>query len=269
MVKRYSLFIIAACYLYGFGDQTNSGIITFRDSVQAKIQVLDTSGCTVVFINKTGAKVSVVKTRVRTLKLNAVLLDYSSFKCPAGTPILSGMLEPAPKAALLAKIMNLPLKQQHSLLDSTIYYCALPLKETATASQIGGVAEQMQDLFGALRKKEISIEDANKKVSDSIPQAAYLACCVLVNERDLEMPNALSGNGGAITGNGRWTSVPKAAIPKIPVRITVATVRVVIISIKTKCIIFDEECSHPQISGGFRSIRDRMAAQGIIEKAEN
>jgi hypothetical protein len=284
MILKDVLFIIATLCFCVYADPNNSGVITFRDGVQGKVQVVDTSGCTVVIINSNGAKVALQKTRIKTLEWNSNIIDFSSYECIGGDTKPLGMLEPAPKDALATRLRNLPVKKQQKMLGSTVYFLASPLEGVTLESPVDVVAGSMQDLFGKLAKKEVSIGEAINNLLDSNVSDGYFACCYSIREKDKKGHKMVSGF--QMMSNGQMIPIGNS----ISTEDFIIMVRVILVSLKNKCIIFDEECSNTEkvqaagffgdsdskaayvnarmesIRGAFFEIRYGMAEQGLIEK---
>jgi hypothetical protein len=279
------LFIIVTLCSFVYSDPNNAGVITLRDGVQGKILIVDTSGCTVVFVNSQGAKVAITKNRIKTLEWNSNVVDFSAFECVGGNTKPLGTLAPAPKDALAKRLMNLPVKRQQKLLDSIVYFYSSPLNDITLQSPVDVVAGSLQDLFDKLNRKEISAAEANKKMSDSVSQNEYLAVCFSIREKDEDGAKIVSGTGTVL--NGHMGSIGTS----VPIKKIIITVRIILVSLKSKCIIFDEEVNNTEeeekaggfleepnpkiayvnarmesIRGAFIEIRYLMAEQGLIEK---
>lgn len=288
VIYGIGLLVAAALCSPLFADPNTSGVITFCDGVQAKVQVVDTSGCTVVFINRNGAKVAVRKNRVRTLEWNSRIVDYSSFQCAGRDTKPLGVLEPAPKEALMATLLNLPVKQQQTLLDSTVYYCRVPLSDLRLEPQFDTAAAAFLHLLRGLKKKEVTPEVASKLLLDSISTNGYLAVCFSVHENDFDVnqyvPSAMP--------SGSPFSHPAGPFSTLQIKEIRMHVRVILASLKPRFVIFDEEASKMvkdnrsyyndpdsntapanassmAIKDDFEEIEHYMVRQGLVERQRN
>lgn len=263
MVKNAIPTFILAFWSFGLAGSTNWGVITFHDSTQAKVRVIDTSGCSIVFVNSSGATVSIKKTRVKTFVSDSLQLDFTSFVCQGQTPIRTGMLERSPREILLATITRLSSTKQDRPLNSTVFYCSSVLEDPFTFFR-DSVAIALDRLFEGFSRKEISCEDANKILQDSSLTDGYFAVCVSLHTVNLTKTVVstpgwgysipVGGGMHMVSGGGSITLSPKSYL------------RIVIVSLRDKHIIFDEDDSNEVTMNSFEKIKRQMKRQGLIEK---
>jgi hypothetical protein len=308
LIQKLPFILVFFC-IRVFADPSNSGVIILRDSVKVKVQVLDTTGCTVVFINSNGAKVALKKNRINTLECNSKIIDYSLFQCTSGNTAPVGMLEQDPREELMSALMKLPKKKQETVFDSTVYYCRRPLCEISLESEFDTASVLFLQLFRNMATSELPYKEAINKVSGSVSQHSYLAVCFSIREKEkedsdwkntapfTEPPHQLPTHA-QVTPNGLVTLPSPAPTSnvftmrtQVPIKELGLWVRVIIVSLKSKCIIFDEDVYTPEthirnelsaqpsfiakqgllhtraqaISDGFAGIQRRMLWQGLIE----